>query len=395
MSPTDPAEPPIPLSSPAARTIPRRFTFQSALALGSAFFLLAPPIRTAWQSTLGSRWAYILLLSALVAFGSTPLVMRLALRFRALDYPAQRKVHAAPTPLLGGLAVFLGFLVSTLANSIIDTQVLAILLGATFLVLTGILDDLRGLPAAFKLAAQAAAVAAVMASGVMLTLPPRSEIGLVVNGILTAVWILGITNAMNFFDGMDGLATGLAIITAGFLGLVAVQTDQPFLGWFAAALAGSCVGFLPFNFRRKEPAAIFLGDSGSTFLGFVLACLAVKGEWAENGIIDLAAPILIFWIFIFDMAHITVMRIATGKVRSFHDWIAYVGRDHLHHRLDALLHSHRKTVLLIFLLSTAMGLGAIALRNARVIDSIILIAQALIILLIISVLERSGHNHEP
>ncbi|MFA5028140.1 MAG: MraY family glycosyltransferase, partial [Candidatus Methylomirabilota bacterium] len=324
MSATGPTEPPSDTAAPAGCTISHRVTLQGALALGAALLLLVPPIRTAWQSTLGSRWAYILLLSALVAFGSTPLIMRLAFRWRALDYPASRKVHSAPTPLLGGLAVFLGFLVSTLANSIIDDQVVAILIGAGILVLTGILDDLRGLPAAFKLLAQAAAVAAVMASGVMLTLPPRSGIGLLLNGILTAVWILGITNAMNFFDGMDGLATGLAIITAGFLGLVAVQSDQPFLGWFAAALAGGCCGFLPFNFRRKQPAAIFLGDSGSTFLGFILACLAVKGEWAESGIIDLATPILIFWIFIFDMTHITVMRVATGKVRSLHDWIAYV-----------------------------------------------------------------------
>jgi UDP-GlcNAc:undecaprenyl-phosphate GlcNAc-1-phosphate transferase len=191
---------------------------------------------------------------------------------------------------------------------------------------------------------------------------------------------------------MDGLATGLSIITASFLGLVAVQTFQPFLGWFAAALAGSCVGFFPFNFRWRKPAAIFLGDAGSTFLGFVLAALAVKGEWAESGILDLAAPVLIFWIFIFDMTHITVMRVASGKVRSFHDWIAYVGKDHLHHRLDALLRDHRKAVLLIFLLATAMGLGAVALHNARVIDAVFLIMQAVIFVLIVSVLERTGQN---
>ncbi|MBI4536529.1 MAG: undecaprenyl/decaprenyl-phosphate alpha-N-acetylglucosaminyl 1-phosphate transferase [candidate division NC10 bacterium] len=366
----------------------------SASSLGIALLLLLPPIRGTWLTALGSRWAYILVLSGLVSFGCTPLIMRLAFRYEALDYPASRKVHTAPTPLLGGLAVFIAFLISVLANSILDHQVIAILIGAGLLVVTGVLDDLRGMPARFKLLAQLAAVAMVMASGVMLTLPPRSDLGVLLNGILTVVWILGITNAMNFFDGMDGLATGLSIVTASFLGVVAIQTFQPFLGWLAAALVGSCFGFFPFNFRWQKPAAIFLGDAGSTFLGFVLASLAVKGDWADNGILDLAAPILIFWIFIFDMTHITVMRIATGKVHTFHDWIAYVGRDHLHHRLDALLHSHRKTVLLIFLLSTAMGLGAVALRNARVVDALILILQAVIILLIVSVLERAGQQDQ-
>jgi UDP-GlcNAc:undecaprenyl-phosphate GlcNAc-1-phosphate transferase len=197
---------------------------------------------------------------------------------------------------------------------------------------------------------------------------------------------------MNFFDGMDGLATGLSIITAGFLGLFAALTFQPFLGWLAAAIVGGCLGFLPFNLRPKRPAAIFLGDAGSTFLGFVLAALAVKGEWAENHIIDIAAPVLIFWIFIFDMTHITVARITTGKVRTFQEWIAYVGKDHLHHRLEALLGSRRQTVFLIFFLSISMGLAAMALRNARTLEAVLLILQAAIIVVIVSILEHAGNR---
>jgi len=360
--------------------------------LGLAALLLLPPVRTGWLSTLGSRWLYIFALSAAVAFGLTPLVIRLAFRYRVLDYPASRKVHTAPTPLLGGLAVFLAFLTALLANSILDVQVVAILLGASFLVLVGVLDDFHGLPAGFKLLAQLMAVAVVMASGVLLALPCPPGLGPLLNGLLTAIWILGITNAMNFFDGMDGLASGLAIITASLLGLVAVQTYQPFLGWLAAAIAGSCLGFFPYNFRWRRPAAIFLGDSGSIFLGFTLASLAIKGEWAENSILDLATPVLIFWIYIFDMTHITIMRIATGKVHSVREWLAYVGKDHLHHRLDALLHNPRKTVLLIFLLAMAMGLGAVALRNARVVDAAALIVQATLIVLALSILEHAGQR---
>jgi UDP-GlcNAc:undecaprenyl-phosphate GlcNAc-1-phosphate transferase len=340
----------------------------------------------------GARWAYILVMSGLISFGLTPLVIRLASFLEVLDLPASRKLHTEPTPLLGGMAIYTAFGVAILANSILDQQVVAIMVGGTMLVVVGILDDVWGVPARVKLLVQLLAAAVVIGSGVVLTLFPQTVAGKAANILLTVVWLLGITNAMNFFDGMDGLATGLSIITAGFLGYFATLTFQPFLGWFAAAIVGSCLGFLPFNLRPHRPAAIFLGDAGSTFLGFVLAALAVKGEWAENSIIDAAAPVLIFWIFIFDMTHITVMRFVTGKVHSFREWIAYVGRDHLHHRLEALLSSRRETVFLIFSLSISMGLGAMALRNARTLEATLLIFQAAIIVVIVSILERAGNR---
>jgi len=365
--------------------------WMSLLLLALAGTLLLPVVRTTWHM-YGARWAYILVMSGLISFGLTPLVIRLASFLEVLDLPASRKLHTEPTPLLGGMAIYTAFGVAILANSILDQQVVAIMVGGTMLVVVGILDDVWGVPARVKLLVQLLAAAVVIGSGVVLTLFPQTVAGKAANILLTVVWLLGITNAMNFFDGMDGLATGLSIITAGFLGYFATLTFQPFLGWFAAAIVGSCLGFLPFNLRPHRPAAIFLGDAGSTFLGFVLAALAVKGEWAENSIIDAAAPVLIFWIFIFDMTHITVMRIVTGKVHSFREWIAYVGRDHLHHRLEALLSSRRETVFLIFSLSISMGLGAMALRNARTLEATLLIFQAAIIVVIVSILERAGNR---
>jgi len=364
----------------------------SLVILGVAGALVVPAVRDPWHTVYGARWAYIFVLSGLISFGLTPIVSNLARFLELLDIPTSRKVHAEPTPLLGGMAIYTAFGVSILANSILDGQVVAILAAGTVLVVTGILDDARGVPAGIKLLAQLLAVALVMRSGVILTLFPPSTAGSVANGVLTMMWLLGITNAMNFFDGMDGLATGLSIITAGFLGLFAVLTFQPFLGWFAAAIVGSCLGFLPFNFHPRRPAAIFLGDGGSTFLGFVLAALAVKGDWAADHIIDIAVPVLIFWVFIFDMTHITVARIVTGKVRSFRGWIDYVGRDHLHHRLAALLGSRRKAVLLIFLLSASMGLAGMALRSARTLEAVLLILQAVIVVVIVSVLEHAGNR---
>jgi UDP-GlcNAc:undecaprenyl-phosphate GlcNAc-1-phosphate transferase len=153
---------------------------------------------------------------------------------------------------------------------------------------------------------------------------------------------------------------------------------------------GSCLGFLPFNFRPKRPAAIFLGDAGSTFLGFVLAALAVKGEWAENKLVDLAAPILIFWVFIYDMTYITAARILTGKVRSVGEWLAYVGRDHLHHRLASLLRSQRQAVLVIFAFAISTGLAAIALVHARTLEASLLVLQAVFVAAIFSILENAG-----
>lgn len=365
--------------------------WMSLLLLVLAGTLLLPVVRTTWHM-YGARWAYILVMSGLISFGLTPLVIRLASFLEVLDLPASRKLHTEPTPLLGGMAIYTAFGVAILANSILDQQVVAIMVGGTMLVVVGILDDVWGVPARVKLLVQLLAAAVVIGSGVVMTLLPLWMLGRAGNVALTALWLLGITNAMNFFDGMDGLATGLSIITAGFLGYFATLTFQPFLGWVAAAIVGSCLGFLPFNLRPRRPAAIFLGDAGSTFLGFVLAALAVKGKWTQNNVIDIAAPVLIFWIFIFDMTHITVARIITGKVKTFREWIAYVGRDHLHHRLEALLGSRRETVFLIFSLSISMGLGAMALRNARTLEATLLIFQAAIIVVIVSILERAGNR---
>jgi UDP-GlcNAc:undecaprenyl-phosphate/decaprenyl-phosphate GlcNAc-1-phosphate transferase len=369
----------------------RSFWWASAIALPLAAGLLLPASRAVWQGA-GGRWVYILIVSSLIAFGLTPLVIRLAHAFAVLDVPASRKVHSAPTPLLGGLAIYVAFATAILANSILDYQVSAILIGGSLLVFVGILDDIFDIPAIFKLMAQLVAAAIVIGSGVAITLFPRFRFGNFVDAILTIIWLLGITNAMNFFDGMDGLATGLSIVAASFLGLFAFLSFQPFLGWFSAALVGSCLGFLPFNFRRKGPALVFLGDAGSTFLGFTLAALAVKGDWAENNIIDIGAPVLIFWVFIYDMTYITVARILTGKVRSFHDWIAYVGRDHLHHRLASLLGSKRQAVFLVFLFAVCTGMAAIALVHASTMEAVILILQAVVIVVIFSILEHAGNR---
>jgi UDP-GlcNAc:undecaprenyl-phosphate GlcNAc-1-phosphate transferase len=196
---------------------------------------------------------------------------------------------------------------------------------------------------------------------------------------------------MNFFDGMDGLAAGLGAVIGFFLGVIAFQTAQPFLGWISVAMVGGCLGFLPFNFRARGDALIFLGDAGSTVIGFVLACVAVYGEWTVGGpVLTLIPPILIFWILIFDMVHITIERIVTGKVLSFRQWIEYVGKDHLHHRLAQALGGKKKSVLFIYLMSICLGTSAVVLRHARPVDAVLLTGQACVLVVLITILERRG-----
>ncbi|MEW6245974.1 MAG: MraY family glycosyltransferase [Nitrospirota bacterium] len=354
--------------------------------------LLIPWVRDLFV-VQGLRWLYILLVAFLGAGAVTPVMVQLGHAWGWVDQPSERKIHLQPTPRLGGLAIYAGFVGSVLMNSILPDWMAAIFISGTMLLVVGLLDDLRELPAGMKLAAQLVAAAIVIAGGNVLTLFPQGPMGDAGNAALSLLWIIGITNAFNFFDGMDGLATGLAILMAGFMGVVAFETDQPGLGWLAIAIIGSGLGFFPYNFRMKKPAAIFLGDGGSTFLGFTLACLAVKGNWADNNpIVSFSNPLLIFGVLIYDMIHITVERVATGKVTSVREWLEYVGTDHLHHRLERALGSRKASVLMIFALTICLGLAALALRNAGTIEAIILLTQACLIVIMVTILELSGRR---
>ena len=293
------------------------------------------------------------------------------------------------------LELRLGFLVSVLLNSILPDWMIGILAAGSLLLVVGVIDDVWELPASSKLVAQLAAAGIVIATGKVLTLFPSGPVGDVANVLLTLLWIVGITNAFNFFDGMDGLATGLAILIAGFMAAVAFETNQSGLGWLAIAIIGAGVGFLPYNFRGRKPAMIFLGDGGATFLGFTLACLAVEGNWADHSpIVSFSNPLLIFGVLIYDMIHITVERVATGKVCSMKEWLDYVGKDHLHHRLERALGSRQASVAMICLMTICLGLSALALRHAGTTEALLLLVQAGLIVLIITILEWSGrHKH--
>ena len=378
-------------SSQSARTA-LWLPLAAGLGFAGVGALLIPSVREEFIAE-GVRWLYILLFSFAATFALTPASVVLGTRWGFVDQQSERKIHGTPTPRVGGLAVYLGFVSAILVNSILADWMVAILVAGSLLLIVGILDDARELPAWSKLAAQLAASGLVVYSGKVLSLFPDGAVGDAANILLTVIWIVGITNAFNFFDGMDGLASGLAVLIAFFMGAVAFDTNQPGLGWLAVAMIGAGFGFIPYNFRFKKQALVFLGDGGSTFIGFTLACLAVKGNWADNSpIVSFSNPLLIFGVLIYDMIHITVERMVTGKVKTVKQWIDYVGTDHLHHRLERVLGSRQASVAMILVLTICLGLAAIVLRKAGPAEAIMLLAQAALILILLTILEHRGRR---
>jgi UDP-GlcNAc:undecaprenyl-phosphate/decaprenyl-phosphate GlcNAc-1-phosphate transferase len=356
--------------------------------------LAVPAVQDIFKES-GWRWAYILAFSFSMSFCLTPVFRNISWSLGILDMPNDRKNHQDATPMMGGAAVYIAFLTAILINNIYSPELGAILIGASVLFCIGIIDDIRGVKASARMAAQIGCALLVMSQGVILSVLPSSMgiIGVGLNAGLTLLWVVGITNALNFFDGMDGMAAGLGVVIGFFLCVVAMLTDHHFIGWISVAMVGACIGFMPYNLMKNARATIFLGDSGSTVIGFVLACIAVYGDWAEGRpIVAIVSPILIFWVLIFDMVHITVERIMTGKVKTIKQWIEYVGKDHLHHRLAFVFNGQKRSVFFIYLLSIHLGTSAIVLRNATDVDALLVLLQAAIIVIMITFLEKRGRT---
>ena len=349
--------------------------------------LLLPGARDHFEGAL-LQWLYLVLLAFGLALFLVPVVRAVALRLDVVDRPAARKVHEVATPLLGGAAVYAAFAVTVLFNFSFSRELKGVALGATIVVILGLLDDVLDLPAGLKLAGQVAAAATAIAYGVVLSAIPSWVPGAAwLNLALTLLWFLTVTNAIQFLDGMDGLASGLGAIAAGFFSIAALQTGQPYLMFLSAALVGACLGFLPYNFRHGG-ARIFLGDAGATFIGFTLAGLAVKGVWSrDDPLVALLTPVLILAVPLFDIAFVGVARVVTGKVHSLREWLAYTGRDHIHHRFQSLGLGKAQAVLLIFFVATTLGLSALLLKDVTPREAGVVLIQAACVLAIIAVLE--------
>ncbi|MBW7884961.1 MAG: undecaprenyl/decaprenyl-phosphate alpha-N-acetylglucosaminyl 1-phosphate transferase [Caldilineaceae bacterium] len=290
----------------------------------------------------------------LLAIGVTPLMRRLALQTGTVDRPAARKIHTDPVPLLGGAAIYLAFIIVLLFFGDRDyvNQIVSIVVGATLMSFMGVVDDRWGLGSYIKLGGQLLAAGILVYSGVQIQI-----FGPWIDQTLTVLWVVGITNALNLLDNMDGLSGGIAMIAAVFFTLLASMSDQYLVGALAAALAGACAGFLFYNWN---PAHIFMGDAGSLFLGFMLAAVAIKLRFPSNSVtVTWMIPLLVLGLPIFDTTLVFVSRLRRRK-----NPLTTPGKDHVSHRLAFLLGSKREAVLICYLLAGAMGLVAVFASQA-------------------------------
>ncbi len=304
-----------------------------------------------------------------ISFITTPFIKKLALKIGAIDVPKDdRRVHDKPIPRLGGLAIYIGFVSSILVLVPYSTKLLGILAGATLIVMLGVIDDIRPLPSRVKLTVQIAAALILVGCGVRVewvTNPFDSVDGMAYLSYfsypITIFWVVGVTNTLNLIDGLDGLAAGIASIAAISLLVVSIMNGHTAVVIYTAALAGSAIGFLPYNFN---PAKIFMGDTGSTFLGFVLAAISIEGAIKGATTLAIAIPILALGLPIFDTTFAIIRRAVNGKP------IMEADKGHLHHRLLALGLSQRQVVFTLYAVSAFLGLGAIVITQDNPVKSV-------------------------
>ena len=308
------------------------------------------------MSTTLQPYLPIILAAGLLAFLATPVTRVLARRLGMLDQPGLRKAHRLPVPLLGGLAMYVALASAFLLFGSRDwlAEGVGILGGATLLFLTGLWDDRYGMPAWLKLGAQLVAAFVVMAVGVQVQLFAFAPL----NWLITLVWLVGITNAVNLMDNMDGLAAGITLVAAlAFFGLAALE-GQGLVASLAAALVGASAGFLFYNFA---PAVSFMGDAGALTLGFVLAVIGIKLRFIHFPLgATWMAPIIVLGVLIFDTTLVIISRIRRGRS------IFQGGSDHTSHRLAQLGVGQPRAVLTLYVTAAALGLAALFVTRSPV-----------------------------
>lgn len=305
-------------------------------------------------------WYYVLIFAvpAILSYIFTPFVKKLAFKVKAIDIPdGKRRIHKKPMPRLGGLAIFLAFTIGMLIFTKINKDTLGIIIGSSIIVAGGIIDDIKSLKPLQKLMFQIAGAIVLVSFGVTIksiTIPfftDNSSLDIGIPGIfISMIWIIGITNAVNFIDGLDGLACGICLIASFSLFGVSHISNRFLAEILTLILAGACTGFLPYNFN---PASIFMGDTGSQFLGFVLAAISIQGAIKSAAAVSVAVPILTLGIPIYDTAFAIIRRKINNKP------IMVADRGHFHHRLLDMGLSQKQAVAVMYTISAVFGLSAI------------------------------------
>ena len=338
--------------------------------------------------------AAALVAALLVSFVSTPVVKALAQRMGAMDVPKDaRRMHDHPIPRMGGLAIFFGFMLSVLVFLPLTEQLRGMLLGASLIVVLGILDDIYALSAKLKFVVQIVAALIAVSQGNVITVlsnpnifsdDPFWDLG-ILSVPVTVLWIVGITNAVNLIDGLDGLACGVSTISSMTMLVIALVVAEADVAIIMAALAGACIGFLPYNLN---PAKIFMGDTGSTFLGFVLAVVSIQGLFKYAAIISFAVPFLMLALPIFDTCFAIIRRVSKGQSPMSPD------RSHIHHRLIDMGFSQKQAVAVLYVISAILGLSAVVLTTSGELRALLFLA-ALCVAAGVSARIFLGHHNDP
>jgi UDP-GlcNAc:undecaprenyl-phosphate GlcNAc-1-phosphate transferase len=296
------------------------------------------------------------------AIGATPVARWLAPHVGVIDHPSARKVHARPMPRLGGAAIFLAFILALVVfeNRYNFQQLAGILIGATFVSFLGIWDDRWGLRPILKLIGQILGALILVMAGVHTGLFPWPALDVA----LTVLWVVGITNAFNLLDNMDGLSGGVGAVAAAFFMLLAAMSRPPqvLVAALSAALLGVCLGFLAYNFN---PATIFMGDAGAMFIGYTLAAVGIKLRFPGNiTFVTWMIPVLVLGVPIFDTTLVFISRLRRGL-----NPLTTPGKDHTSHRLVSMGFTQREAVLILYLLGGALGVLAMFITQADVVES--------------------------
>ncbi|MBE7062574.1 MAG: undecaprenyl/decaprenyl-phosphate alpha-N-acetylglucosaminyl 1-phosphate transferase [Clostridia bacterium] len=337
--------------------------------------------------------------SFIITFASTPFVKQIAEKVDIVDKPDEaRRVHKKPIPLLGGLAMFYGFIISVILFGPSDSNIRGMVLGALVILVVGIIDDARQLSAKVKLPFQILAAVILILHDVridVISVPGFiSDSGVLHLGFwgipLTLIWVVGVTNAVNLIDGLDGLAAGVSSISCMSLLCISLIVGEYEVALITAALTGACFGFLPYNFN---PAKIFMGDTGSTFLGFILASVSIMGLFKSYAVISVAVPFLVLGLPLFDTGFAILRRMKAGKPIMSPD------REHLHHRVLDMGFSQKKTVSIIYLMCTVLGLCAVVMVSNGILQALLLILCVIAAVLLASRLiglrmEKEGEKDE-
>ena len=340
-----------------------------------------------------------ILIAFVVSFALTPVVKILAQKVGAMDVPGEaRRVHDHPIPRMGGLAIFLGFIVSMLLFVDITQEVRGILLGSIIIVITGVIDDIISLRAWTKFLIQILSAVIAVLHGVVINVVSNpnvfsSQEAIVLGWLaipLTVLWIVGITNSVNLIDGLDGLAVGVSTISCVTILVVALLVSEPNVALIMpiaitmAALAGACIGFMPYNLN---PARIFMGDTGSLLLGYVLATVSVLGLFKFYAIVTFVVPVLALAVPLSDTLFAFCRRILHGQ-SPFH-----ADRGHFHHKLMDLGLNQKQAVAILYAISATLGLAAVVLTTKGSIRIALLILALLIGFVVCAFIRKSVHKH--